>query len=149
MVVTPSCYPASAETYHRPQENTEWPMANRPLPWRGNAPCSYPTGRHDPANYRFPRGRPESSERRCPLGETPYQVSGTSDILPRSVCRLYRCHSSDSPPRHLETGSHDESRGALQLHVTAASLAAGTCNVVVLEEADQPYRSHQVFHLSL
>src|ERR1700752_2875678 len=34
----------SAETYQRPQEKTEWPTANRPLPGSGNAPYSYPTG---------------------------------------------------------------------------------------------------------
>lgn len=49
-------------------------------------------------------------------------------------------------PCHRQAGSQDESPRTLQLHVTAATLAAGAHHVVVLEESCQSYRVHKVVH---
>jgi len=51
--------------------------------------------------------------------------------------------------RHLQGRPQDQSRGALQWYVTAASLPAGTLDLIVLKEPCQSYRDHQIFHLRL
>src|SRR5262249_61890256 len=56
--------------------------------------------------------------------------------------------SSFSPaPLALHARSHDQSHRTLQLHVTAASLPAGTRSVSVLEEPYQLYWGDQILHL--
>jgi len=103
----------------------------------------------DAPSHRLSRRRPQSPERPLTVAETPGRLSGAGNLLHRSGCGLYRGYSSSSPPRHLKARPQNQSCGALQLHVTAAGLAAGAFNVLVLEEARQSHRSHQVFHLSL
>jgi IS1 family transposase len=46
-----------------------------------------------------------------------------------------------------KAGPQNQSRRTVQLHATTTGLAAGACHVVILEEAQQSHRRHQVFHL--
>ena len=95
-------------------------------------------GRHDSPSPRVPRWRPQWPEQPSALlGQRLPAVYQEQAIFHTDQLRSLRGgDSSSSTPRYFETGPRDQSCRAFQLHVTTESLAAGTFNVIVLEEAE-------------